>query len=55
MEHALQFIHNELNETTVKIQAQEYLRNFYASFDFEAISDTYLEDNIPHIDMPLKK
>lgn len=55
MEHALQFIQNELNETTVKIQAQEYLRKFYRSFGFEAISETYLEDNIPHIDMLLKK
>lgn len=55
MEHALQFIQNELNETTVKIQAQEYLRDFYGSFGFEVISETYLEDNIPHIDMLLKK
>lgn len=55
MEQALRFIQNDLNETTVKIQAQEYLRNFYASFGFEAISETYLEDNISHIDMLLKK
>lgn len=55
MEYALQFIQNELNETTVKIQAQEYLRHFYGSFGFEAISETYLEDNIPHIDMLLQK
>ena len=55
MEHALLFIQNELHETTVKIQAQEYLRNFYGSFGFKAISKTYLEHNIPHIDMLLKK
>lgn len=55
MTYALQFIHNELHETTVKIQAQEYLRDFYGSFGFEAISDVYLDDNIPHIDMLLKK
>ncbi|WP_307994405.1 GNAT family N-acetyltransferase, partial [uncultured Weissella sp.] len=24
---------------------------FYASFGFEAVSDEYLEDGIPHIDM----
>lgn len=35
----------------IKAQAQEYLKSFYESFGFEAISDVYLEDNIPHIDM----
>ena len=50
----LDFLQNELKETTVKIQAQEYLRKFYSSFGFQAISETYLEDNIPHIDMLLQ-
>lgn len=55
MAHALQFIEDELNETTVKIQAQDYLRNFYSSFGFEAISEVYLDDGIPHVDMLLRK
>ena len=55
MATALQFIEEELHETTVKIQAQNYLRKFYGSFGFEPISETYLEDNIPHVDMLLKK
>lgn len=55
MVRALQFISDELNETTVKIQAQDYLRNFYGSFGFEAISEVYLEDSIPHVDMLLQK
>ena len=55
MTEALHFIHNELKEPTVKIQAQEYLSQFYESFGFEAISEVYLEDNIPHIDMILKR
>lgn len=50
----LAFIQNDLKETTVKIQAQEYLRGFYSSFGFQPISETYLEDNIPHIDMLLQ-
>ncbi|WP_078379935.1 GNAT family N-acetyltransferase [Sutcliffiella halmapala] len=50
----LDFIQNELKENTVKIQAQDYLRKFYGSFGFRAISDTYLEDNIPHVDMLLQ-
>ncbi|TYS18471.1 GNAT family N-acetyltransferase [Rossellomorea vietnamensis] len=51
----LEFIQEELNEITVKIQAQDYLRKFYGSFGFQAISETYLEDNIPHVDMLLQK
>lgn len=50
----LDFIQNELNEPTVKIQAQAYLKEFYSSFGFQPISDTYLEDDIPHIDMLLR-
>ncbi|WP_034551872.1 GNAT family N-acetyltransferase [Carnobacterium funditum] len=32
-------------------QAQAYLQTFYTSFGFRPISEIYLEDNIPHIDM----
>ncbi|SEL10314.1 ElaA protein [Carnobacterium iners] len=35
----------------VNIQAQAYLQNYYAAFGFQSISEIYLEDNIPHIDM----
>jgi ElaA protein len=34
-----------------RINAQVYLREFYRSFGFEAVSDEYLEDGIPHIEM----
>lgn len=36
---------------TIQIQAQAYLQKFYAGFGFKPISDVYLEDNIPHLDM----
>jgi ElaA protein len=52
---SLDFLHGELGETKVKIQAQEYLREFYGSFGFTAITDPYLDDGIPHIDMVLEK
>ncbi|MFD1432794.1 GNAT family N-acetyltransferase [Lacticaseibacillus yichunensis] len=39
----------------VKIQAQAYLQAFYGSFGFRAVSDVYLEDGIPHVDMVLDK
>lgn len=48
---AIEFIENNLKENTIKIQAQVYLLNFYSSLGFKAVSEEYLEDNIPHIDM----
>ena len=51
---AIAFIEDNLNETTIKIQAQAYLLNFYSSFGFKEISEEYLEDNIPHVDMLFK-
>ncbi|WP_126244844.1 GNAT family N-acetyltransferase [Chitinophaga rhizosphaerae] len=35
----------------IKISAQQYLQKFYESLGFVQCSDTYLEDNIPHIEM----
>lgn len=51
---ALDFIRNDLKETTIKIQAQAYLQKLYHSFGYKNVSETYLEDNIPHIDMILQ-
>ncbi|KRK39429.1 GNAT family N-acetyltransferase [Loigolactobacillus bifermentans] len=38
-------------DQAIKIQAQDYLRDFYGSFGFKPVSETYLEDGIPHVDM----
>ncbi len=54
MTRGLEFIQHELKETCVKIQAQDYLREFYGAFGFKPVSDTYLEDDIPHVDMLLQ-
>jgi len=40
--------------SAIKIGAQYYLKNFYASFGFIQISDIYLEDGIEHIYMLLE-
>ena len=40
-------------EAAVRIGAQAYLEKFYGSFGFQTVSDVYLEDDIPHIDMLL--
>ncbi|MCG8563592.1 MAG: GNAT family N-acetyltransferase [Desulfobacterales bacterium] len=39
----------------VTIGAQEYLKSFYESHGFRAVSPVYLEDGIPHIDMTLDR
>lgn len=36
---------------SIHVSAQAYLEKFYGSLGFEAVSDTYIEDGIPHIDM----
>lgn len=39
----------------IRIGAQLYLKSFYESFDFQQVSETYMEDGIPHIEMILTK
>jgi ElaA protein len=39
----------------IKISAQFYLQKFYEQLGFIQVSETYLEDNIPHIEMVLSK
>ncbi|MDC3109578.1 GNAT family N-acetyltransferase [Flavobacteriales bacterium] len=39
------------NEDTIKISAQSYLTEFYASHGFVSKGEEYLEDNIPHTAM----
>lgn len=48
---AIQVLDEDWKEPAIKIQAQAYLREFYQSFGFKEISEVYLEDNIPHVDM----
>ncbi|HFI0633742.1 TPA: GNAT family N-acetyltransferase [Streptococcus suis] len=51
MEQAIHFITNEWEESQIKIGAQAHLEKFYGSLGFEAVSEVYLEDDIPHLDM----
>lgn len=39
----------------IKIAVQYYLLTFYTSLGFTINGPQYLEDNIPHIEMILKK
>ncbi|WP_321278593.1 GNAT family N-acetyltransferase [Vibrio sp.] len=38
-------------EQTIDIGAQEHLIEYYSRHGFDVISDSYLEDGIPHVDM----
>ena len=38
---------------SIRIGAQHYLEKFYQSFGFVTVSDIYLEDDIPHVEMLL--
>lgn len=55
MEKSIQILKEQWNAESIKIHGQEYLREFYGSLGFEEISEVYLEDNIPHVDMIFKK
>lgn len=51
MTEAIRFSELQFPGQSIKIGAQVYLNEFYASFGFEAVSDPYDEDGILHIDM----
>lgn len=51
MRASIAAIASEFGETQIVISAQLYLQRFYESHGFAAISETYLEDDIPHIRM----
>jgi ElaA protein len=55
MQVAITYMEEVFQQSIIKIQAQAYLEAFYGSLGFQTISDVYLEDNIPHIDMRRKK
>ena len=51
MQHAIQELETLHPQHAIKIGAQKYLENFYNSLGFSTISDSYIEDGIPHIHM----
>jgi ElaA protein len=51
MEHSIAVIEERFGKVPIKIGAQQYLEQFYASFGFRQSSEVYLEDGIPHIEM----
>ena len=51
MTEALRHIAETFPQQGNRISAQKYLLDFYTSFGFKAVSEEYLEDGIPHIEM----
>lgn len=51
MREAIYFMKHQFGETKITISAQLYLKKFYESHGFIQTSETYLEDDIPHIKM----
>ncbi|MCF6137708.1 GNAT family N-acetyltransferase [Pseudalkalibacillus berkeleyi] len=51
MNVAIDVLVQEYGVKTIALHGQEHLRNFYGSFGFKEVTDVYLEDGIPHVDM----
>jgi ElaA protein len=51
MQRAIEFVDATFPNSGVRISAQAHLERFYSGFGFVRVSDTYLEDGIPHIEM----
>ncbi|MCB5956083.1 GNAT family N-acetyltransferase [Enterococcus sp. CWB-B31] len=55
MEKTLTEIKKRYTNLSVVLSAQEYAVAFYQSFGFEVVSEVYLEDDIPHVNMKMEK
>ncbi|WP_223636942.1 GNAT family N-acetyltransferase [Planococcus sp. 4-30] len=53
LERSIDYIVGEWRAEAIQLQGQVYLQEFYQSFGFQAVSDSYDEDGIPHVDMKL--
>jgi len=51
MEESMKYAAELYGDVPIRISAQVYLKKFYTKFGFEQVSDSYLEDGIPHIEM----
>ena len=51
MQNSISAVQSSFGMQPITISAQLYLKQFYESQGFEQVSETYLEDGIPHIEM----
>lgn len=55
MQRALQQCELDFPDAQIRISAQNYLKQFYESLGFRPASETYIEDNILHLEMLWEK
>lgn len=53
LKKAISYAKEQLHAKAVRISAQAYLLEFYGNLGFKPISESYLEDGIPHVEMML--
>ena len=53
VKEAIEIAKKEFDASSIKIGAQVYVKKMYEDCGFVVISDEYLEDGIPHMDMLL--
>ena len=51
MEKAKEIVKHEWGAQPIRVSAQAHLSDYYTQFGFKKVSDLYLEDNIPHVEM----
>lgn len=51
MTESMKIAHKYWPEENIQLGGQEYLKSFYQKLGFKAVSQMYLEDGIPHLDM----
>nr|WP_319383098.1 GNAT family N-acetyltransferase [uncultured Roseibium sp.] len=51
MRAGIEKVEEILPEGMIDLSAQAHLESFYRSLGFETVSEEYLEDGIPHVDM----
>ena len=54
MRRAIEFVEVFLKESSIRLSSQVYAKGVYESLGFKQVSNEYLEDNIPHIEMIYK-
>lgn len=55
MEHAVKAVEDLYGTGTITLSAQAHLQRFYSKHNFVTVSDEYMEDGIPHVEMKRKK
>lgn len=51
---AIDYIKDIMKENEIRISAQVYAKNLYKKAGFKEVSEEYLEDDIPHVEMLYK-